>query len=68
MKLLRLLRLVFHPFKSIAKSLEKIASLYEAELGARNPPIMLVTENPDPKNDTEILYSDVEDKRPAYRR
>lgn len=54
MKLLRLLRLVFSPFKDIAKSLERIADLYEMELGERNPPIMRRTEKPR-KDDTEVI-------------
>lgn len=60
---------VFHPFASIARSLEIIAELYEAELGARTDtqgrpsPIRRITEQPSPR-DTEVTYMGVEpDKR-----
>lgn len=66
MKLLRLLRLVFSPFKDIAKELKRIADLYELELGERVPPVMLRTEKPDPRFDTEVL--DGSDEKPAWRR
>lgn len=55
MKLLRLLRLVFQPFKSIAKSLEILVQLYELDLASRTPPIIRVTEKPNPKVDTEVV-------------
>lgn len=66
MKLLRLLRLVFSPFKDIAKSLRKIADLYEEELGSRVPPVMLRTEVPNPRWDTEVF--DGSEDKPAWRR
>lgn len=62
-----MLRLLFRPFASIARSLEKIAALYEEELGSRVPPIMLHTEKPNPKMDTEVTYmGDIE--KPEWRR
>ena len=66
MKLLRLLRLVFSPFRDIAKSLRKIADLYEEELGSRVPPVMLRTEVPNPRWDTEVFGDEPE--KPAWRR
>ncbi len=69
MKLLRLLRLVFSPFKQIAADLRIIRELYELELSSRNPPIMRITEKPDPKHDTEVLTDGVaDDSLPFYKR
>ena len=58
---------MFRPFASIAKSLEKIAALYEEELGSRVPPIMLRTEKPDPRLDTEV-FNPGDEERPEWRR
>ena len=55
MKLLRLLRLVFQPFKSIARSLETLVELYELDLGSRTAPVIRITEKPNPKVDTEVV-------------
>ncbi len=68
MKLLRMLRLIFKPFASIARSLEKIATLYELELGERNPPIMIRSEYPNPQVDTEILTEGMYDQEPVWKR
>ena len=68
MKLLRMLRLIFRPFESIARSLEKITALYELELGERVPPIMLRTEKPNPQIDTEILSDGTYDQEPVWKR
>jgi hypothetical protein len=65
MKLLRLLRLTFGPFKQIAAELKILRELYEADLGSRTPPIIRVTEAPRPKDDTEVSYS--EDETPKQR-
>ena len=62
-----MLRLVFSPFKEIAKQIKRIADLYELELGERVPPIMLRTEKPNARLDTEVMMPyDVE--RPEWRR
>lgn len=68
MKLLRMLRLIFSPMKQIAKELSVIRELYELELSERNPPIMRVTETPNPRMDTEIMTDgDLVDK-PGWRK
>jgi hypothetical protein len=68
MKLLRMLRLVFSPFKEIAKELKIIRELYEAELSERQPPIIRLTEAPNPRFDTEVFGMDGESEKPAWRR
>lgn len=68
MKLLRMLRLIFKPFASIARSLDKIATLYELELGERNPPIMIRSETPNPQVDTEVLSEGMYDQEPVWKR
>lgn len=67
MKLLRMLRLVFSPFKSIAISLKKIADLYEEELSERQPAIRLRTEKPNPRLDTEVM-NPWDTEKPEWRR
>jgi hypothetical protein len=66
MKLLRMLRLVFSPFKEIAKELKIIRELYEAELSERKPAIVRITEPANPRWDTEVFTG--EDEKPAWRR
>lgn len=67
MKLLRMLRLIFSPMKGIEKQLRRLADLYELELGERVPPIMLRTEKPNARIDTEVMMpGDVE--KPEWRR
>ncbi len=69
MKLLRLIRAIFSPMKLIAAELRIIRELYELELESRNPPIMRVTETPNPRFDTEIFMpGDEADNRPAWRK
>lgn len=63
-----MLRLLFRPFASIAKSLEHIAALYEEELGSRVPPVMLRNEKPNPQLDTEILTHGMYDETPVWKR
>ena len=65
-KLLRLLRLVFSPFKEIAKELKIIRELYEAELSERKPAIVRITEPANPRWDTEVF--DGSEDKPAWRR
>ena len=65
-KLLRMLRLVFSPFKEIARELRIIRELYEEELGSMQPPVMRRTETPDPRFDTEIF--DGSEARPGWKK
>ena len=55
------------PFTVIARELTKIASLYEADLAARTPSIVLVTEKPG-KSDTEVTYMGEEPKKSLKER
>lgn len=50
-----MLRLIFSPMKEIARELKIIRELYEEELGSRVPPIVRVTETPNPRFDTEVF-------------
>lgn len=63
-----MLRLVFSPFKEIAKQLKRLADLYELELGERVPPIMLRLEKPNAQIDTEILTDGAYDQEPVWKR
>ncbi len=67
MKLLRLIRAIFSPMKLIAAELRIIRELYELELESRNPPIMRVTETPNPRFDTEV-WSGEEETKPGWRK
>lgn len=48
------------PLTQIAKALDKIAALYEADLLTRTPPVYLFSEKPS-KHDTEVSYMGAED-------
>ena len=65
--MLRTLLALFRPLTTIARELAIIRELWELELASRQPPIYRVTERPS-KRDTEVTYSGVTDKRPAYKR
>jgi hypothetical protein len=68
MKLLRMLRLIFSPMREIARELKIIRELYEAELAEREPPIRRITEEPNPRFDTEVFLEDGGSERPGWKR